>query len=249
MTDPSVLHAQQRAFANHLRDPQRHPAPDGLADDRLAVYRRLFSNNIRSLLGSNFPVIRATLGDAAWRGLVQAFYAEHAARTPLFPQIGRELIDWLQQRDVPQPPWLPELAHYEWVELALQISDEPLPTHAADGDLIDGMPLLSPLAWPLAYRWPVHRIGPQWQLESPPEQPTLLLARRDHEGRVRFSELSPLVFRLLQLLGEGEGERSGRQALQQLAQEAGADGGEFLQDGIAMLQRLHREGTVLGIRR
>ena len=101
MTDMSVLHAQQRAFANHLRDPQRHPAPVALADDRLAVYRRLFFNNIRGLLGSNFPVIRATLGDMAWHALVQTFYADHAAHTPLFPQIGRELVDWLRRHPVP----------------------------------------------------------------------------------------------------------------------------------------------------
>lgn len=247
MTDMSVLHAQQRAFANHLRDPRRHPAPDGLADDRLAVYRRLFSNNILGLLGSNFPVIRTTLGDVAWHALVQAFYAEHAAHTPLFPQIGRELIDWLQQRDVPQPPWLPELAHYEWVELALQISDEPLPPHATDGDLLEGVPLVSPLAWPLAYQWPVHQIGPHWQPDAMPARPTLLLARRGADGRVRFSELSPLVFRLLQLLEDGE--HSGQHALQRLAREAAAaESDGFLHEGASMLQRLYDEGTLLGTR-
>lgn len=247
MTDMSVLHAQQRAFANHLRDPRRHPAPDGLADDRLAVYCRLFSNNILGLLGSNFPVIRTTLGDVAWHALVQAFYAEHAAHTPLFPQIGRELIDWLQQRNVPQPPWLPELAHYEWVELALQISDERLPPHATDGDLLDGVPVLSPWAWPLAYQWPVHRIGPQWQPDAMPARPTLLLARRGADGRVRFSELSALVFRLLQLLDDRT--RSGRQALAQLVEEAAAaDVDAFLHEGASMLQRLYDEGTLLGTR-
>lgn len=247
MTDMSVLHAQQRAFANHLRDPQRHPAPDGLADDRLAVYRRLFSNNILGLLGSNFPVIRTTLGDVAWHALVQSFYAEHAAHTPLFQQIGRELIDWLQQRNVPQPPWLPELAHYEWVELALQISDERLPPHATDGDLLEGVPLVSPLAWPLAYQWPVHQIGPHWQPDAMPAQPTLLLARRGADGRVRFSELSPLVFRLLQLLDDRT--RSGRQALAQLVEEAAAaDADAFLHEGASMLQRLYDEGTLLGTR-
>ncbi len=247
MTDMSVLHAQQRAFANHLRDPQRHPAPVALADDRLAVYRRLFFNNIRGLLGSNFPVIRATLGDMAWHALVQTFYADHAAHTPLFPQIGRELVDWLQQQEATQPPWLAELAHYEWVELALQISDEPLPPHAAEGDLLDGVPVLSPWAWPLAYQWPVHRIGPQWQPDAPPAQPTLLLARRDTDGRVRFSELSPLVFRLLQLLDDRT--RSGRQALAQLVEEAAAgDADAFLHEGASMLQRLYDEGTLLGTR-
>src|SRR3546814_6431904 len=35
--------------------------------------------------------------------------------------------------------------------------------HDARGDLLAGCPLPSPLAWPLAYAWPVHRIGPDHQ--------------------------------------------------------------------------------------
>jgi hypothetical protein len=48
-------------------------------------------------------------------------------------------------------PWLHELAHYEWVELALQIADDDLPPHDPDGDLLAGKPVPSPLAWALAY--------------------------------------------------------------------------------------------------
>ena len=73
------------------------------------------------------------------------------------------------RRDAGDPPWLAELAHYEWVELALQIAERRrLPPHDPDGDLLDGVPVLSPLAWPLAYRWPVHRIGPDSSPSAPP---------------------------------------------------------------------------------
>jgi len=240
-----TLREQQYALARHVRDPAANPPPPGIEDRRLAIYRELFVNGIDSLLAGNFPVIRRTLGDDAWHALVRRFYAGHRCRTPLFTEIGREFVQYLEGRD-DVPPWLHELAHYEWVELALQISDEPLPPHDPGGDLLDGRPVLSPLAWALAYCWPVPRIGPDFQPGVPPETPTLLLVRRDAAGDVQFSELSPLVFRLLQLL-EDEAIADGRQVLERLAAEATAsDTGVFVRDGLAMLAQLHREGVVLG---
>jgi len=44
------------------------------------------------------------------------------------------------------------------------------------------------------------------------------------------------------------GELTGRQALEQLAREAGVvDTSTFLEQGAAMLQRMHEEDTILGI--
>jgi len=297
---PPSLRAQQFALSRHLRDPAAAPPPGGIEDRRLAVYRELLYNNLQGLLAGNFPVIRGTLGDEAWHALVRAFYAGHRCHTPLFTEIGREFVRWLEQRldegvatppretpkdcrfdpgldrgekstrvesevphcvrndnskDVEIPPWLPELAHYEWVELALQISDAQPPVDVdaigvAGSDpgqaLLDGIPVLSPQAWALAYRWPVHRIGPEHQPSGPPGQPTLLLVRRDAQGEVRFALLSPLAFRLLELLGGAT--RSGRDCLRALAHEAGVDDEVFLDEGRAMLARMHDEGTLLGIR-
>jgi hypothetical protein len=239
------LRGQQHALACHVRDPAANPPPPGIEERRLSIYRDLFFNGIDNLLAGNFPVIRRTLGDDAWRALVRRFYAGHRCRTPLFTEIGREFVQYLEGRD-DVPPWLHELAHYEWVELALQISDEPLPPHDPGGDPLEGRPVLSPLAWALAYCWPVPRIGPEFQPDVPPDAPTLLLVRRDAAGDVRFSELSPLVFRLLQLL-EDPSTASGREALRHLASEANAeDAAAFIRDGAAMLGQLHREGVVLG---
>ena len=92
----------------------------------------------------------------------------------------------------------------------------------------------------------VEFIGPDFRPDTMPETPTLLLVRRDDAGDVHFSELSPLVFRLLQLLEE-DGIANGSDALRQLATEASADDVDALvRDGIAMLAQLHREGIVLG---
>ena len=67
--------------------------------------------------------------------------------------------------------------------------------------LLASRPLLSPLAWPLAYAWPVHRIGPDFLPEGPPDAPTLLLLHRGADGRVRFHAPNPLAWRLLRTPG------------------------------------------------
>lgn len=245
---PARLRAQQLELTRHLRDPQHVPAPAGIEDRRLAVYRELLFNNIEGLLAGNFPVMRKLLGEAHWKELVRSFYRDHRCQTPLFPEIAGEFLRYLESLPELQPPFLIELAHYEWVELALQLAEARIEDIAHDpaGDPLDGVPVLSPLAWPLAYRWPVHQLGPKFQPEAPPAAPTLLLLRREADGNVRFSELSPLAFRLIQRLGEAP-TLSGRAQLLALAREANvADPGAFIVDGARLLQQFRDNGVVLG---
>lgn len=246
----STLHEQLATLAAHVRDPEAHSGPPGIAPRRLAIYADLVRNNLDGLLSGNFPVIRKTLGDADWDALLRRFLARHRSDTPLFTRLGLEFVAFLQAEDAVDAarPWLAELAHYEWAELGLQFSDEAAPAHNVEGDVLDGIPLLSPLAWPLAYRWPVDRIGPAYQPAQPPADPTLVLLRREPDGRVHFSRLSPLLYRLLELIGANDG-RNGRDLLRQLADEAGQpDFDVFLREAMPMLARLHGEGVLIGTR-
>ena len=248
---PPRLRAQQLALTRHLRDPQAVSAPDGVEDRRVAIYRDLVFNNVESLLAGNFPVLKQVLDDTLWHALVRDFFRVHRAQTPLFPELGREFLRFLDAREdqAPSlPPFAGELAHYEWVELALQISDAELPAFDANGDLLDGVPLLSPLAWPLAYAWPVHQIGPDHRPDTPPAEPTLLLVRRGPDGEVLFSQLSPLAFRLLQRLDESP-SLTGRAQLEALAAEAGhVDAASFVQQGSTLLGQMQGTHVILGTR-
>lgn len=234
-----------------IRDPQANPAPEGVDPRRLRVYADLFYRNVEGLLASGFPVIRRTLGDDAWHALVRGFLREHPARTPLFAEVAREMLRYLDARadaGRDDPPWLRELAHYEWVELALQVSEARASdiAHDPSADLLASAPVLSPLAWPLAYAWPVHRIGPGHVPDVAPPMPTLLLVRREADGGVAFVELSPLTFRLLQRV-EDMPACTGAEHLRALAAEAGAaDVDAFVADGARMLHALRADGTLLG---
>ncbi|MGZ8097046.1 MAG: HvfC family RiPP maturation protein, partial [Methylosarcina sp.] len=119
---------KQREFSDYIRNPQRNPAPADVDIRRMAMYRELFFNNIESFLSGNFPVLRSLLDDARWLALVQDFFAEHVCQTPYFSEIAEEFLAYVQyERKQPGDlPFMLELAHYEWVEMALANSKDEL---------------------------------------------------------------------------------------------------------------------------
>ncbi len=244
----SRLAQQQAIFAANLRDPA-HAEPVPVAPARIALYRELFFNTLRDLVGGTFPVLRAILGESGWETLIHDFQREHRCRTPLFPELGREFLDWLDTRPA-QPPFLHELAHYEWIELALALDEaDAVPADVdPDGDLLDGVPVASPLAWPLAYRFPVHRITPAFQPQEPPAAPTFLLVRRDVDDAIHFHAIDALTHALLQALHDAPAIRSGLQLIEHLV-GGREDAAALRTQAIARLHELHDRGAICGTRR
>ncbi|WP_192553258.1 DUF2063 domain-containing protein [Pseudomonas sp. IzPS59] len=243
------LEQQQQALTRYLRDPENQTPPVDMNAARVNVYRDLVFNNISQLLGGTFPVLIRIIGQERWRALIRGFLRDYRAQTPKFGEIAEEFVGFLASEPAvlnagEWPAFLVELAHYEWVEMVLQQSDaDPLP--ASDPASLLEQPLqVSALAWPLAYAWPVQILSPEYQPSTPPAQPTLLLVRRAVDFSVKFSELSPLAWRLLQRVGEFP-LLSGREQLEGLAMEAGLPGAaSFMDSGLALLQQMHEDGVI-----
>lgn len=241
----------QRQFAAYIRDPDRAPAPAGVEPRRLQIYRDLFFNNIEGFVSSAFPVLRSITDDCRWQALVRAFLQQHRCHTPYFLEISQEFLSFLQQGNAltaGDPAFTLELAHYEWVELALDVADDDLDALAVDpaGDLLAARPLLSPLAWSLSYRFPVHRIGPAYVPAQAPAEPTYLVVYRDLHDKVGFMEINAVTARLLDLLRE-PAAASGLQVLEQLAAELQRPGdAALIAHGHALLQQLRERDIVLG---
>jgi hypothetical protein len=147
------------------------------------------------------------------------------------------------------PAFLPELAHYEWAELGIALSDavEDTATVDPEGDLLQGVPVLSPQAWPLAYVWPVDRIRPDYQPEQPPAEPTLLLLQRAADHAIRFARLDPLGYALLEQVRSAPA--SGREIVQRLADTWGIPAEPLLAPAQSMLASMRERGVILGTRR
>ncbi len=250
MNGAESLRAAQDTFTSHVRDPENCPAPEGIEDRRMAIYRELIYNNIEGFLSSGFPVLRSLLDAPRWHRLVRNFIRLHRCHTPLFLEISQEFLRFLQDggaESQPELPFILELAHYEWVELALDVSPEEFPESgvATDGDLLAGRPVVSPLAWRLCYQYPVQLIGPAYQPSTLPAAATYLIVYRNRQQQVRFLESNAVTVRLLQLLEDGE--LSGREALQTIAAEMQAeDVAAIVESGRATLEQLRNLDILCG---
>ncbi|MET0068250.1 MAG: putative DNA-binding domain-containing protein [Candidatus Thiodiazotropha sp.] len=235
--------SRQQAFTAHLRDPHNAPCPEDVGAARMRVYRELIFNNIDGVLSQAFPVLQRICDAPRWHDLVSGFLRDHRAQTPYFSQLPGEFLVYLEERPADpaqDPPFLLELAHYEWVELALSLAEpdsESSPLTARD-DPLERILMLSPLAWLLTYAYPVHRIGPDYQPNEAADQATHLLVYRDLSDEIGFLELTPVTARLVALVS-GNQTLTGRQILEHIALELNhPDPQALLQHGQAILQDL-----------
>ena len=235
----------QRAFAAHLRDPHHTPRPAGVPERRGAVYGELVFNNVCGFLDACFPVSRAVLGEARWRRLNRTFLRDRPLHTPWFREIPREFVRYLAEARIAtrRPTWLAELAHYEWLELAVDVMETAKIAADPAGDLLDRPLALNPAMQSFAAHWPVHRISPDWRPRK--RCATHLVVYRDAGERVRFSEINPVTARLLTLLAEPD--TTGRAAIAQVGAELSHPEPErLLAFGHALLRDLCTQGIILG---
>jgi hypothetical protein len=240
--------AKQREFVAYIRDPENNPPPTDVKLPRVAMYRELMFNNIDNFLSSNFPVLRQLLDEARWFALVQDFFANHTSTSPYFSEIPEEFLAYLQnERDNPDDlPFMLELAHYEWVEMAVSIAKEEQAAYVPNREDLLARPVrLSPLAWPLAYQYPVHKIAPTFQPAEPPAQPTFLVVYRNQDDDVLFLEITAMTYRLLEMLQEQEALLAA-DCLRQIATESQHPQPEqMLEAGLQILEELAAKAIVV----
>ncbi len=244
---------RQLEFTAHIRDPQNAARPKEISARRMAIYTELFFNNINDQLSSNFPVLRQITADERWHAMVRDFMIRHRSETPLFTEVGQEFLEYLQQERETEAgdwPFMLELAHYEYVELAVAIStaDEGLADYDPNGDLLAGRPLVGPTAWNLTYQWPVHTIGPEYLPDEAPEQPTHLVVYRDRMDDVHFLQINAVTQRMLQLLKENP-QHSGLDVLKAIAAElVHPEPDTVVNAGQELLEDLRKRNVILGTR-
>ena len=91
-----------------------------------------------------------------------------------------------------RPPWFADLAHYEWLELAVETApDVPAQVGPQGLALAAGLQLAG-------YEWPVHTIGPGAAEVQPAT--TFVAVYRNRQHLVRFSVLTPAAAQLLATL-------------------------------------------------
>lgn len=242
---------KQWEFTAYIRDPEHQPLPRGVQPERMRVYKELIYNNLNRTLKTGFPVLNQVLSEHKWHLLVREYLIQYRSPQPYFHQIPETFVTFLQERGLNQdePGFLLELTHYEWVELALSIAEDPPESiwQAKQGDFLKNRILISPLAWAFQYQYPVHQISPQFQPESAPEQPTYLVIYRDQNNQVNFMEINAVTARLIDYIKQ-QPQLTGQVILEDIAEECRHPKPQQVIDGGKdILQQLLEQGIVLGI--
>ena len=241
----------QYDFAAHLRDPEHAAAPSDIEDRRMEIYRGLFYRNVKNFVDNAFPILRKLYSDENWHKMVRDFFANHQSVSPYFKDISLEFLTYLQDERGLQkedPVFIKELAHYEWLEIYLTFADiEPdLSKIDTNGNLLTGVPTLSPLAKMHSYAYPVHKIKPSYQPAEPSEQANFLMVHRNKQDKVSFTELNPITAMLVETLAE-DNSKIGQECLDEIVKKINHPNPDIVyKGGEQTLKQLRATDIILG---
>jgi hypothetical protein len=245
----------QQAFTAYIRDPIGQPRPKNVAIKGMNVYKEIVFNNLFESVSACFPVARKVLGKRAWLSLIHEYFRVHSANTPIFRKIPEEFLTYLTNLEKCSsdalPVYLTSLCHYEWIELLVSTMaynpPEPVINNQiinVTGDLLEYQPAFNPTMQLLNYPYAVQKISPRYKPKE--KVATQLLVFRNTEYIVKFIELNPITYRLIELLQDKN--TTSKRALTQIANEIGNLPLEkVIQFGMEILNELKNQGIVLGV--
>ncbi|TCV85165.1 HvfC family RiPP maturation protein [Sulfurirhabdus autotrophica] len=248
--DIPLFQQYQYAFTGHIRNPRENKRPQGVPARRMKVYNELLYNNLEGFLLACFPVLHKVSGKRKWAKLVRDFFSTHRCHSPFFRQIPDEFIHYLKNERGEQPEdpaFMRDLAHYEWVELMLSISNKEIEHNRIDpdGDLLNARPAITPLLSLQSYAYPVHKIGPRFKPTTEQKEDTHFAIVRNKNDEVKFILINPISMRLLTLLQSSS--LTGKGALLQIATELQhPDPAVVLAGGLDILHSLYQSEVILG---
>ncbi|MCE3045737.1 DUF2063 domain-containing protein [Legionella sp. 16cNR16C] len=190
----------QTTFTRSLRDSEKLAATS-----RIKLYQNLVYSSFNDLIKPCFPVLRFIISVSVWEELIRDFIQNHPVSTPLFYQIPGEFVRFLQ--DNPNlsrhTPFLADLAHYEWMELVIELAvDEPEQMPATAVPSLNSVFRLSATAAMHHYHYPVEQISENY-LPLQPED-SFLIIWRDASDKVEFMKISAFVYNLLNHMTENK---------------------------------------------
>lgn len=196
----SELRQFQLGFGRYLRDPAAETLPPGIPPRRARIYEELLFNNLCGFINKCFPVCRSVIDAARWQDLCRKFFRDWRSQTPIFSATPGEFLVYLEQVQAQFPPWFYSLAHYEWIELGLDVFDERVDERelATLSEPVPGTITVRPEVCNLSYDWPVHRICRDYQPEA--QAQTFLVVLRTAGQQINFIEINAATSMLIDLV-------------------------------------------------
>lgn len=190
-----------------LKDLLLKPEPtgvEGLSEDAQRIYRRQVRGSLYSGTRLAIPIAIKLLGDSIINAYIARWLHEAPPNTRLYWQLPLEFAAWFLQQTDFEHPALPELIHWETIEVDVINAPNPDPIellHPKPSDALS--PVLDPSTRLCIYRYPVHRMTRSTEAwPTPLEAPTFLLAYRKEEV-MYWKIISPQTAQLLAKASEG----------------------------------------------
>ena len=237
---PSALHNFQQEFSAYLRDPKKSQKPQGIPARPARIYEELLFNNICGFVDACFPVAKSLFAEKRWRVFCRRFFRDWQSHTPYFSKIPAQFVQYIKANStvLKLPTYLPELLHYEWLELAVETAEDKKYSNTNSLRLT-----LNASVRYAHYNWPVHRISKAYRPRKP--SATFLLLHRNAEFEVKFLEINEITTQLLDILSDAP--TSAKDALKQLAKKLGYANPDALQmHGYVLLGDLIKQNIVQG---
>jgi uncharacterized protein len=192
--------ATQLAFTEYLRGPEMGEHRSRQQE----IYRDSIYKNINQCIADVFPITRSIIPESEWELLIREFIHVHRLQTPYFLEICQEFLAYFMHTRKSPPtdyPFILELAHFEWIQLALNIADMSFPEYQHNSAPTENSQWkASPLVVGLIYSYPVHIIDEHYLPAESAINPTYLLAYRNRSDDVQIVETDNLSLRIIQLL-------------------------------------------------
>ena len=236
----------QFALARHLRDPLSVPAPMGVTPADAKVCTADMVQHLRQVLEPAFPLTHALLGDDIWEHAVRLFIKTGPSHTPWASTTQRAFVEHLCESPEVQnlPAWLQDLAHFEWLQNAVNTTPVQWPSAALHHEVMQHPVVLNPTHVEAAYEWPVNHINTDHLPDD--MQRVYVTVLRDVHDELHVFESSLFRGQLIDLLRQGQ---TGEQAFRALARWLShPDVDAFVAEGAEVMAQLQREGVVLGAR-
>lgn len=186
-----ALNSLQNDFSYAARGHEQHQ----FDQERLAIYQELLLNNLHEVVNPCFPVLRSILPTEIWWNTLKNFIKVYPVSSPIFHRLPFFLVQYLKQHPIDNYPFAYELAHYEWIELEVELIEyQEVITKIEPADLLSQVWQLSKAARLLAYDYPVDQISIDYQ---PQEQSKTYIVVYQKQQQVHFLKLNELSFQLL----------------------------------------------------
>lgn len=199
----NTTHKQQSKLAAYCRTGKWQSIP-GVDKENAAYYRKLLYNIADDMLQNAYPLTHELLTAKEWNNAVNDFFSNHSCQSPQVWYMPKEFYQYIKNTKHPllnKYVFLEELLLFEWLEVELfMMEDEPV-EYDETGDVLFSRLVLNPEHRLLTFQYPVHKMNAEY-ISASHSGSYFVIAHRNREGEVIFTDSSPSFIRMIEYLEE-----------------------------------------------